>query len=268
MTAIEDSDSDGDDQTVRKAYGKAPKFSGNEKDWSDWSWRYRSWAAITRVSSLLDKSLEFTGSLKLADCSSKIQKKPRTVYHTFVNCLEGRALQLLKSIEPGNGFVAWKKLNEYYAPATAGRFMSVLSGLMAVQFRNPETFVQELETWEWLVSKYETDSGETLSETVKAAVLLKGLTHKLQEVVRMSGTSVGDYSAMTTLLTKYVRAGQRFDVHGSLVSSGSRGSHDDPMDIGFVKGKGKGKGKSSQGKRSGSKEIGRASCRERVSSPV
>ena len=40
VAAIEDSDSGEDDQTVRKAYGKAPKFSGSEKDWSDWSWRY------------------------------------------------------------------------------------------------------------------------------------------------------------------------------------------------------------------------------------
>ena len=130
--------------------------------------------------------------------------------------------------------------------------MSVLSGLMAVQFRNAETFVQDLETWESLVLKYETDSGEMLSDTVKAAVLLKGLTSKLQEVVRMSGTSVSDYDAMVSALTRYVRAGQRFDVTGSLVS-GSRAHHDDPMDIGFVKGKGKGKGKSSNAKGSGSK---------------
>ena len=57
------------------------------------------------------------------------------------------------------------------------------------------------------MDRYEADSGEMLSETVKAAVLLKGLTNRLQEVVRMSGTSVGDYEAMTALLTRYVRAG-------------------------------------------------------------
>ena len=113
LAAIEDSDSGEDDQTVRKAYGKAPKFTGLEKDWSDWSWRYQSWAAITRVSSLLEKCLVYDGSLKLADVSSKIAKKSRMVYHTFVNCLEGRALTLLRSIERGNGFLAWRKLNEY-----------------------------------------------------------------------------------------------------------------------------------------------------------
>ena len=81
----------------------------------------------------MEKCLTFDGSLKLAGCPSKVRKKSRTVYHTFVNCLDGRALQLLRSVEPGSGLVAWRKLNEHYAPATAGRFMSVLSGLMALK---------------------------------------------------------------------------------------------------------------------------------------
>ena len=248
---------------MKKQYGKAPKFSGQEKDWSDWQWRFLSWASIMRVSGLLESSVTHPGSLATADQASGVARKSQLVFHTLINVLEGKALAMLRNIERGNGFLARRKLHEFYAPAVAGRFMSVLSGLMSIQFRNTDSFLQDLENWETLVTRYETESREKLSEAVRAAVLLKGLNAKLQEVVRMSGVNVGDYSEMTVLLKRYVRSGQRSDTHGSLVSS--RGHRDDSMDIGFVKGKSKGKGKSSAPKRSGKgSKTGKATDRSRT----
>ena len=69
--------------------------------------------------------------------------------------------------------------------------------------------MQDIENWEVAVDKYEHDSAENLALSVRAAIFLKALPSKLQEVIRLSGTKVNDYLAMRSVVLEYVRAGQK-----------------------------------------------------------
>jgi hypothetical protein len=239
MNAGADPDEDSDDEKKNKPIGKPPLFSGAEKDWSDYSWRMLSWCSLIKLDAYMEEAAKRPIPVTIAAEPAKTQKKAALLYHYLINSLQGKALSMLRSVDRSNGFEAWRKLCLHYQPQVVGRHMSVLTGLMSVTFGNKD-LLQDIENWEVAVDKYQHDSTEDLALSVRAAIFLKALPSKLQEVIRLSGTKVNDYVAMRSVVLEYVRAGQKFDTQGSLLTRDDTA----PMDIGFIKG---GKGKKGKG---------------------
>ena len=166
-----------------------------------------SWCSLIKLDSYMEEAATRPIPVNIAGEPAKTQKKAALLYRYLIISLQGKALGMLRSVDRSNGFEAWRKLCLHCQPQVVGRHMSVLTGLMSVTFGSKD-LLQDIENWEVAVDKYEHDSAEVLALAVRAAIFLKALPSKLQEVSRLSGTKVNDYVDMRSVVLEYVRAGQ------------------------------------------------------------
>ena len=81
-----------------------------------------------------------------------------------------RALQMITKLsDPANEFEIWRRFLEEWEPAHTGQNRAILMQLLQFPFVGERG--QALEGWERLVRQHETQSSDTLQNTIKAAIL-------------------------------------------------------------------------------------------------
>ena len=168
------------------------------------------------------------------------------VYYMLALLAEEPVQRLLEHAGESEGFLAWRRLVDEFEPRTAGRQAGLLLGLLRFEFAGePRTAMDEFDL---MVREYEKSSGEQLSESLKVALVQKGLRDEgLRAHLVLHAARLPSYQAV------------RDEVRSILQTRHALASGPAPMDIGAVeKGKAKGKGKSG-GKDKGEGKKGFAS---------
>ena len=211
-----------------KGFGKPPSFSGKQEDWSLWEWKFSSWCALLGAEEYMNAALLGDAFPSLAECTPEGRTVSKTLYHCFVQLLEGRAAQIARAAERGHGLHVWRKLKEEYEPSSASRLSSMLVGLLQPNFEK-DTLVK-IECWEQNLARYITDGGEPIPDSVKSAIFQKALPKNLQTVIRVAQLPDLAYKTVRKCVGDFIRAGVTYDQLG--VSKTARDP--DAMDIGFL----------------------------------
>ena len=229
---------------------KVPHFSGKDQDWGEFCFRFESYTALLGLETMMEIASSHRGPILMDGEGEDAKTASRTLFHLLVQTTEGKALKLLRACPRNNGAEAWRLLKSEYEPAIAGRFAAVLQSLLSPTFAPNRDFLEQLTEWETAVTKWEMQSGETLSASIKVAVILKHAPPRLREVVRVLQIDCRDYPKLREVLKQYLQSGRQFSGDGISVESA-------PMEIDYLargspfKGKGKGKKGSGKGASSG-----------------
>ncbi len=78
--------------------------------------------------------------LPLAQQNAVIRIMSRSVLQALKNLTDGKALSIIKQVEKGNGFEAWRRLWAEYRPNIAGRKVSLLEQVMVTKPAEGESF--------------------------------------------------------------------------------------------------------------------------------
>ena len=148
--------------------------------------------------------------------------------------------------ERHNGFLAWRRLKKEYEPNVPGRHAGMLVGLIAPAWSGVQNheFKEKLLEWEMQVARYEQQSGETLSGSLKTAVVSRHAPEEVRNAIRTQTSIIGsDYNRLRVLIYDFLSAGFDYNAMGIATAASSSGGGPVPMDVGALS-KGKGKGKS------------------------
>ena len=123
---------------------------------------------IDAVEAKVDRETPLSSLNKVATESA------RKVFHALTMLPQGPPWLLLKRVERGNGFEAWRLLVERYDGANASRLHHLLQSIV-----RPKAFPQDaggfevaLNEWAHLVQRWEIFTSDLLNDAVKRQILL------------------------------------------------------------------------------------------------
>ena len=238
--------------STRRPSGSFRAFSGKDEDWPAWVFVARGYVhLLDRAYRGMLEAAENAASqneLSMIDMSDTAQELSTVLFNLLTQSVDGRALQILMNVEGQNGFQAWKALCDAYEPPVGGRHMAMLTAIIAPDWKNikESEILETIESWEVLVRRYEMQSKETVSESMRVAVLMKHVPSPVKDAMRAAGTQIGtNYERAKKFIRDYLQTGNIYKSGGALAKDDGGLA---PMDVGAVSHAEKGKkGKSSKG---------------------
>ena len=215
---------------------KPMAFDGRETSWRSFKFHFVAYCGA--IDSRL-KDLLVLGETRDVAAMRNIHMDPdmralsaQLYYMLIMVCQEG-AQKLLEHAGHTEGGVAWRRLLDEYEPRTAGRLCALLQELLHHGFHgDPRTALDEFKV---LLRRYSALSGVDVSESLKVALVQKGVTDDtLKTHLVLHASRLSTFQMV------------REEVRSVLITRQALGQGPVPMDIGALdaKGKGKGKGKS------------------------
>ena len=206
-----------------RTIGKAPTFTGERKDWLEWSFQF-----IACMRSANPKSIEALRRAAMV-VKQSFEEHNHQLYLALALLCRGSALVTVKNTEVNNGLEAWRGLNATYDSNSKGRQRVRMQYLL--QPKRAESILQTTETverWECDVREYEQRFGKTLDEDVKIGVIFALAPSQVQNHCHLISHILKSSAQFRTMLFDYCRA-QADTAAGDVV----------PMDLSLL-GKGKG----------------------------
>ena len=230
-----------------RGIGKPPVFPGDMAKWPAWSFKMENfvasvyqegrnalhWAA-TQEDPILQAEVD-----AIIENASEISEG---LYSALAQLTEQEALDIVKNCPRGNGLEAWRRLTRRFDPQTVGRKRALLGKILAPGVSKMSDLSASIEQWEERVRQYQDRSRESLSEDVRAGILIEMAPEQLRTHLYLNQSRLESYDKV------------RAEIFSFLEAKYAKHTQDDPMDVGFV-GKGDGGGKSSKGKGSKGNSI-------------
>ena len=166
---------------------------------------------------------------------------------------DGPALRIVKSIEDENGYEAYRQLSRRFDPQSTSRNLARLNAILHFGFdcAKGAEVLDKILAWERMISDYEQNSGETVVQSLKTAVLVGKLPAAIRTHVLMHPSATKDYPSLRGLIEAYILTGRRWEIEGPARPQDKKNDGTAPMEIDAIKGKGKNKNKGKQPKGKG-----------------
>ena len=222
-----------------RTLGKPHSFSGRREGWREFRFVFEAFACaahpgmelvLRRAETMNDQVID---SIDLDEETGSLSKQ---LYYMLVMLTTDDAHRLLINIEQGNGADAWRRLCWEYEPNVRVRHGAVLHGLLRREFGKDQNadLAVEIETFERDVRRWEEQSGKTLDSDIKASVLMGNMANtRVKDHLELNAARLDTYKAVRGEILNFAVAKRTW----------TQDVHDDPMQIGAVKGKGKEKAK-------------------------
>ena len=174
----------------------------------------------------------------------------RKMFYALTMLLQGPPLLLLKRVERGNGFEAWRQLVERYEGANASRLHHMLQSIMRPKAFPLDSggFEVALNEWEHLVQRWEALANDILNDAVKRQILLDMAPAGIRVQLTLAGHS--SYEALRSAIMSYLVASRDWNA-----TANPSDSIPTPMEVDALtparrkaKGDAKGSGKKGSGK--------------------
>ena len=198
-----------------------PTFSRKPHDWEEWSWTFKAYLSMcdAQAAAFLDAHeldpLEVTdGDLNVsvvddqgvtstdrAATAARVTFS-RKLHYLPANLTTDAARLVVRQNYDSNGLETWRRLVKKFALPDATRHVSLLNQLLDFKF-NPQTFEQDLLTWETIKVKYEKQTGAALPDSVLVATLLNKTSGALQTHLRLNARTLTTYEEIRTTILEY-----------------------------------------------------------------
>ena len=214
----------------------------------EWKWMFKQY--IRAIEPAISKSMDdveadLSTSVSLVEMTMDAEVQAQKLYALLTSMLRERPLQLVRSVEEGNGYEAWRILVNTLSPTSKSRALALLGAITQYPQMTAHGLLEQLLKLEELFRRYVQASGEDVPESLKSALVLRGLPQQVKTHVSMSLTDTADYHDLRELV-RWERTSQKWSsslVNPSSSTSGNSSDQPVPMEIDTVKGAGKGKGK-------------------------
>ena len=212
---------------------KPPRYSGEEKDWQIWCFRFNSFAAVCGWQEYMDKAKVCADEIVYEDLGKDAKICAVTVYHFLVQHVDGRALGVVHLVEPPNGLEAWRQLCKEYEPDIGGRLASALRNILRPDWwSDSDDFRKSLITWDNQVLAYERASGEQVSQRIKAAIVMEYAPAAVKQAIQLSDPGIReDYSRLRDALQHLYDAQRPYTPPHNFTGPTSHGGPQ-PMEVG------------------------------------
>ena len=120
------------------------------------------------------------------------------MYAILVSLVQGKALQIVRTVRTQSGYEVFRLLTRHYEPVTAARQLNLLFGIIEgnkLKDLSYDNLDEKIMTWEHEITEYETLAGERMQDLVKTAVLLRSAPNDLKEYLHMHSDKFGTYQA-------------------------------------------------------------------------
>ena len=206
----------------------------------------------------LDKPIVFADLL--IDDASRSQK----LYGLLGALMKGRALQMVKSVEAGNGLEAYRQLTLTLKSKEKSRGLALLGVLTSFPPFNMQQSLQgQVLRLEEVISEAE-KAGTTVADELRAAILLKSISGQLKNFLNVHLSSTSTYAELRERILKWNRPQIRWNqtLIPTTTTTGGNDQGPTPMDVDRAEfGKGGKKGKKGKqkgyGNYGGGKEKGK-----------
>ena len=114
-----------------KSIPKADSFNGKVEDWSEWKFGFKSYITMLGLSGMVREAEANPEEPEIIDMTPEAEHQAHLLYHLLVQLCKGKARNIARGVEEGNGFKLWRALLREYEPDAAGRHQGMLGGLLA-----------------------------------------------------------------------------------------------------------------------------------------
>ena len=245
--------------------GRPNKFKGTDlAEWRSWSFVFTCYCAAVdaRLAELMRASLSEAEASNVQNSTLGSEDQARSVqlYYMLVLLMEDRCLCKIEHVMNGEGLRAWRKLSDDFEPDTGGRHAGTLIQLLGTEFPNSDEVVDRLDEFETAVLRYEAQSKEVLSDSLKIAIVQKGLKDDIiRQHLLLNAARLGTYKQVKEEVKSVMVTRRAIRAANALPGSTSVAMDLDAM----YKGKGKGK-KGKDGKAKGKGKDGKAKGKSKV----
>ena len=160
--------------------GKPAVFSGTQEPWTDWSFVFKAYcsALSTRLVALMEAAQGQSDLIMPTDPAD--QAISSQLYYVLALSCKDRALEKLRAAPIGNGLEIWRLFCDEWEPRQRMRFTAMLTSILHTELMDP--IISSLEAWERAVREYEQQSGDVVSDAIRASVLSSSIVNaKIRE---------------------------------------------------------------------------------------
>jgi len=147
-----------DAESLSRAVGRPPTFSGSDSEWEEWAFVMRSYCALHDIA---DEAVFTTietapGGLENVHLGPGHSAKSISLFYILAAHTRGAASVSIRSAGIGNGYAAWRRLADRYSMPTAGRQFALLNVILKPQewAKDSQGFEASLSAWELQLSRY------------------------------------------------------------------------------------------------------------------
>lgn len=188
-------------------------FSGKKRDWRSWSHKFANFLALVEpkvARAALDYAREQEEEISQEDVIDQGWLEfSSALYSTLVQYMSpGTAENLVKNTKPaGHGLEAWRRLNDWYDPASDNKRVSALNKLLSVKEDLLENQILEnIEGWEDKLSEYEGKFDTELDDALKQSILLRLVSGVAALKMHLELRNFATYAAMKAEVMHYLKA--------------------------------------------------------------
>ena len=232
---------------------KVDHFSGKDEEWAEWAFAFRSYMSLLGFEETMDATEKMDAPPDHSVMAESIAEKARLLFHLLVQLLRGKAKRLAMKCPRGQGYTLWWALVREYEAVVEGRHQAMLIHVMRPTWdvnMPAEKFNEALLQWELEVQQYEQQSGKTLHDDTKVAVVLSSAPKSLKHSIATGHPSNrSNYANLRAAVITVIMSERAYDGMGLKKYADS-----DAMQVDAIKGGGKGaKGVKGGGKDKGAK---------------
>jgi hypothetical protein len=184
----------GDDQSAFKLLintrvWKTFVFEGEQAKWTEWSFQFYSGMRSSCLKSV-DKlrSAERADYDDMADMGDPfVDKLTAELFDILIQYCRGEAGEVVRSVEDGNGLLAWHKLFEKYNPRTASRMIAIVQEVVSPpKIVHSKDFEHGIRLWLMKEKSLREEFGQTLQDGIQTAIITNMLPTKIRDTITMN----------------------------------------------------------------------------------
>jgi hypothetical protein len=190
---------------VDSKIGKLPNLK-DEHGFVEWALKTTAFVASQnfRAAELLRRSETSSDEIGEVDLSGEEVKWSQQLYFMLIMQCEGNPLRIVHHVPDNNGFEAYRQLHKRYNPKSYGRALARLTVILSFDFgEDPRTFLDKITEWERLISDYEKDASDVVSDSVRCAVISGKCPKDVRTHLTLTMSDTSDYAAMKRAIESY-----------------------------------------------------------------
>ena len=190
-----------------RTIGKAPTFTGEHKDWPEWSFQFIAYTGSANPKSIesMRRAAMEDDKITAAAVTQQSFDEHNAQLHLALELLcKGNASVTVKNTEVNNELEAWRRLNATYDSNNKGRQRVRMQYLL--QPKRAESILpttEGVERWECHVREYEQRFGKTLDEDVKIGFILALSLPQVQNHCHLNSHILKSYAQVSTMIFDY-----------------------------------------------------------------
>ena len=152
---------------------RPPQFAGRDSDWEPFCFKFESWCSLPglAVAPLMREAATHHAPITLDNLGEAQKQQAAVLYHLLIQLCAGKALSLIRLVEPANGLEAWRQLKAEYQADSSERLRAVLQGLITPTWTASLGFLEQLANWERACAEFGLASKQPIPDNITVGVV-------------------------------------------------------------------------------------------------